>query len=82
VAVVVVGADRDQRHPGAGGGEEVRVDVGAAVVRHLEHVGVQVGAAGEDARLGPRAEVAGEQHPDAVDRTSVGRGQTQACSLT
>jgi hypothetical protein len=65
--VVVVRADRDQGHAGAGGRQEVRIDVGASVVRHLEHVGVQVGAAGEDARLGLRAEVAGEQHPDAVD---------------
>jgi len=63
VAVVVGGAHRDQRDPRAGGGQEVRVHVGAAVVRDLEHVGTQVDAAVEDARLGLGAEIAGEQHP-------------------
>jgi hypothetical protein len=62
MAVVVVGADRDQRHPGSGGGEEVGIDVGAAVVRHLEHVGAQVDPAVEDPSLRLGAEVAGEQH--------------------
>ena len=52
VAVGVVGADRDQRHAGAAGGEELRVGVRAAVVRHLEHVGPQIDAAGDDPRLG------------------------------
>jgi hypothetical protein len=33
------------------------------MVRHLEHVGPQVDAAGEDARLRLGTEVAGEQDP-------------------
>jgi hypothetical protein len=75
VAVVVVGADRDQRHPGAGGGEEVRVDVGAAVVRHLEDVGAQVDPAVEDPLLRLGTEVSGEQHPDPVHRHAGDDGQ-------
>ncbi|NYJ07101.1 hypothetical protein GGQ55_003379 [Geodermatophilus daqingensis] len=80
MAVVVVGTDRDQRHPGSGGGQEVGVDVGAAVVRHLEHVGTQVDPAIEDAGLRLGAEVAGEQHAHAAhghpgdDGQVVGRG--------
>jgi hypothetical protein len=67
VAVRVVRADRDQRHPGAGRGEEVRVGVAAPVVRHLQHVGAQVRAVGDDPRLGLSAEVAGEQDPQSLD---------------
>jgi hypothetical protein len=63
VPVAVVGTDGDQRHPCAGGGEEVGVGVGAAVVRHLQHVGPHVDAPVEDAPLGLGVEVAGEQHP-------------------
>jgi hypothetical protein len=63
VAVGVVRSDRDQRHASSGGGEEVRVGIRAAVVRHLEHVRSQVGTAGEDACLGVRAQVSREQHP-------------------
>ncbi|SMO92035.1 hypothetical protein SAMN06273567_107117 [Geodermatophilus aquaeductus] len=64
--VGVVRADAHQRHPGAGRGEEGRVGVGAAVVRHLEHVGAQVHPAVEHTRLGGGTQVAGEQHPDAA----------------
>jgi hypothetical protein len=80
VAVVVVRADRDQGDPGSRGGEEVWVDVGAAVVRHLEDVGAHVDPAVEDAGLRLGAEVPGEEHPDAVhghpgdDGQVVGRG--------
>jgi hypothetical protein len=63
-----VRADRDEGDPGAGGGQEPGVGVAAAVVRDLEHVGPDVDAAVEDPRLGLRAQVAGEQHPHAVDR--------------
>jgi hypothetical protein len=66
VAVGVVRADRHQGDPGARRGEERRVGVGAAVVRDLEDVGAQVDAAREHPRLGGRAQVAGEQHPDAA----------------
>jgi hypothetical protein len=66
MAVRVVRAHRDQCHPGAGGGEETAVGVGAAVVRHLEHVGAQVDAAGDDPRLRLAPEVPGQQDPDAV----------------
>src|SRR4051812_4957261 len=75
MAVVVVGTDRDQRHSGAGGGEEVGVDVGAAVVRHLEDVGAQVDPAVEDPLLRLGAEVSGEQHPDPVHRHAGDDGQ-------
>src|SRR4051812_16610966 len=68
VAVVVVGTHGHQRHPRTGGGEEVRIDVGTAVVGHLEHVGAQVDPPVEDAGLRLRAEVAGEQDPDAAHR--------------
>jgi hypothetical protein len=64
VPVGVVRADRDQGDPRAGGGQEPTVGVGAAVVRHLEHVGPQVDPARDDARLRRAAQVAGEQDPD------------------
>jgi len=66
VAVGVVGAYRDERHAGAAGGEEVRVGVAAPVVRHLEDVRPQVGAVRHEPRLRLRAEVAGEQDPQAA----------------
>jgi hypothetical protein len=62
--VRVVRAHRDERDPCSGGGEEAAVGVGAAVVRHLEHVGAQVDAARDDPGLHRAAQVAGEQHPD------------------
>jgi hypothetical protein len=80
MAVVVVRADGDERDTGSGGGEEVGIDVGAAVVGHLEDVGAHVDPAVQDAGLRLGAEVSGEQHPDAVhahpgdDGQVVGRG--------
>jgi hypothetical protein len=68
VAVGVLRADGHQRHGRAAGGQEARVGVGAAVVRHLEHVGGEVGALGHDARLRRGPQVTGEQHPDAALR--------------
>jgi hypothetical protein len=64
VPVGVVRAHGDECDPRPGGGEEAAVGVGAAVVRHLEHVGVQVHAAGDDPRLHRAAQVAGEQRPE------------------
>jgi|tagenome__1003787_1003787.scaffolds.fasta_scaffold20962878_2 hypothetical protein len=64
--VRVVGADRDQGHPRSGGGEEPGVGIGAAVVRHLEHVGPHVDVPVQDPGLGLGAEVAGEEDADAA----------------
>jgi hypothetical protein len=64
VPVGVVRADRDQRDPGPARREELRIGVGAAVVRHLEDVGPQVDVSAEDAGLGLGAEVPGEQDRD------------------
>ncbi len=64
VPVGVVRAHPDQRDPRPGGGEEAAVGVGAAVVRHLEHIGPQVDAARDDPCLHRAAQVAGEQDPD------------------
>jgi hypothetical protein len=66
VAVGVVGPDRHQRHPRTGPGEEVRIGVGAAVVRHLEDVGGQVEPVADEPLLRLGSEVAGEQDPQAV----------------
>jgi hypothetical protein len=63
MAVAVVGPDRDEGYARTGRCEEVGVGVAAAVVGHLEHVGPQVRTRGEDARLGLRAQVTGEQQP-------------------
>ena len=75
VPVRVVGAHRDQCHARARCGEELGIGVGAAVVRHLEHVGAQVGPGGHQACLGLRAEVAGEQDPQSPDRDPHDHGQ-------
>jgi hypothetical protein len=65
VAVGVVSPDRDQAHPGAGCGQELRIGIGAAVVRHLEHVGGEVDVGAGQSSLCLTPEVAGEQraHP-------------------
>jgi hypothetical protein len=42
--VVVTGTGTDHRHAGADRGKELRREVGRAMVRHLQHVRVQVGA--------------------------------------
>jgi hypothetical protein len=47
VTVVVVQPHGDHRQPGVHRAEEAGVGVGAAVVRHLEHVGVHVDARGQ-----------------------------------
>jgi hypothetical protein len=61
VPVLVARSDRGDREAGSCGPEEVRVLVIAPVVRHLEHVGVQVVAAVEQRPLRLRLHVAGEQ---------------------
>ncbi len=63
VPVGVVRADGDERHPGAAGRQEGGVGVRAPVVGNLQHVRAQVGPGRQDARLGPGAEITGEQHP-------------------
>ncbi len=67
MAVGVAGADGHDGHPGAAGSQEARIVVGAAVVRHLEHVGPQVDSSPHQPLLGLRAEVPGQQHADAPD---------------
>jgi hypothetical protein len=68
MSVGVVRTHGDQRQPGTAGGEEIGVGVGAAVVRHLEHVGTQVHACREEPGPGPGTEVAGEQDAHAPVR--------------
>ncbi|MGY1770776.1 hypothetical protein [Blastococcus sp. SYSU D00813] len=68
VAVGVVGADRHDGHLRTAGRQEGGVVVGAAVVRHLQHVGRQVDAPAHQPLLGLCAEVAGEQHAQAAHR--------------
>jgi hypothetical protein len=75
VAVRVVRADRDQRDPGSGGGEEIRVGIPAAVVRHLQHVSAQVRAVGEDPRLDLSSEVAGEEDAESPHRDADDHGE-------
>jgi hypothetical protein len=67
MAVVVVHADADNREAGVHRSQEVRVGVGRAVVRHLEHVDAQVGPGVEKRLLGLDLGVAREHDPDAVD---------------
>ena len=63
MAVVVVGPDRHQREPGAEREQEVEVLVAAPVVRHLEHVDVQVRQQLREPGLALGLDVAGEQQP-------------------
>jgi hypothetical protein len=44
--------------------QEAGVGIGTAVMGHLEHVGAQVGAGGDDVGLGGGTEVAGEENAD------------------
>jgi len=64
VSVGVVCADRDERDAGSGRCEEVGIGVGTAVVGDLQDVGPEVGSRGDDACLGLRAQVTGEQDSD------------------
>jgi hypothetical protein len=66
MAVGVVRAHRDERDACTGGRQEIRIGVGAAVVRHLEHVGPHVGTRRQDPLLGRGAQVTGEQHPQTM----------------
>ena len=75
MAVAVVRADGYEANAGAGGREESGVGVRTPVVRNLEHVGAQVDATGQDARLRLGAEVPGEQHPQPVLREAHDHGE-------
>jgi hypothetical protein len=57
------------------GRQEARIGVRAAVVRHLEHVRLQVHAVPHQAGLGLGTEVAGQQDPQAADRDAGDDGQ-------
>ncbi|GAA3163808.1 hypothetical protein GCM10010531_14890 [Blastococcus jejuensis] len=75
VAVGVVGTHRDQRDPGTARGEEARIGVAAAVVRHLEHIRPQVGAVPSEPGLGLGPQVAGEQQRDPAGLGTDDQGQ-------
>jgi hypothetical protein len=62
VVVHVARTDADQHRPGGHGGEERGRAVAAAVVGHLEHVGVQRNAGREQLRLRGDLDVPAEQH--------------------
>ena len=64
VAIVVVEADADDGDLRVNRGKEVRIEVGRPVVRHLQHVGPQVGSGREEVLLSLDLRVAGEQDPD------------------
>lgn len=66
VPVGVVGTHRHDGEARAGRFHELPVGVVAPVVRHLQDVGPQVGAAAPKPGLGVRAEVAGEQDRQAA----------------
>jgi hypothetical protein len=67
VAVGVVRPDGHERDPCPGRGEELRIGVCAAVVRHLEDVGGQVDTVAHEPSLRLGAEVPGEEDPQTVD---------------
>jgi hypothetical protein len=75
MAVIVVEAHADDRQPSVHGGQEGGVGVGRAVVRHLQHVGAQIGAGVEQRLLRLDLGVAGQHDPYPVDdRTEHERG--------
>ncbi|GIG71580.1 hypothetical protein HNR73_001893 [Phytomonospora endophytica] len=65
VAVVVSGADRDERDAGVDGFQEGRALVGRAVVGDFEDVGVEWGSGVEEGVLSGLLQVSGEQDRDA-----------------
>jgi hypothetical protein len=66
--VVVVRADADHAHPRVDRGQEIWVEVRRAVVRHLQHVGPQVGAGAEQLALGLHLFITRQQDADAGHR--------------
>lgn len=64
--VVVVDADADHSDLGVHGGEEVRIEVRRTVVRHLQHVGAQVGAGCDEVLLRLDLGIAGQEDPHAA----------------
>jgi hypothetical protein len=75
VSVGVVRADGDEPDPGTAGREEIRIGVSAAVVRHLEDVGPEVGPVGEEPRLGIGTQVPGEQDRQAPNGHANDQGE-------
>jgi hypothetical protein len=67
VAVVVVPSHADDRDRRVRGGHVVGVEVRRPVVRHLQHVGPQVGTRIDDRALRLDLGVAGQQQPHALD---------------
>jgi hypothetical protein len=67
VPVVVSLTHAHHRHLGVHRGEEVRIEVGRAVVRDLEHVGPQVNARGDEIPLRLDLGVARQKDPRAAD---------------
>jgi hypothetical protein len=67
VPVVVVEPDADHADRCVHCREEVRIRIGRSVVRHLQHVGAQVGAGGQQRLLGLDLRIAGQQDPHPAD---------------
>jgi hypothetical protein len=67
VPIVVVEANAHHRDGGVDGGEEVRIGVGRAVVRDLEHVGAKIRAGREQRALSLDLGVARQEDAYAVD---------------
>lgn len=68
MAVVVVQADADHADAGVHRPQERRVEVGRAVVWHLEHVGAQVDPRREHRTLSLDLDVSGQQDPHPAGR--------------
>lgn len=64
--VIVVGADAHHRDLGMHGGEKVWIEIRGTVMRHLQHVGTQVGAGRHQIPLRLDLGITRQQDPDAV----------------
>jgi hypothetical protein len=67
VPVRVAGADADHGHPGVHRGEEVRIEIRRAVVRHLQHVSPHIGTGRHQVLLCFDLDIAGQQDPHPAD---------------
>ena len=72
--VVVVYAHTHHGDLRVNGGKEVRIEIRRAVVRHLQHVGPQVGTGRDEVLLSFDLRVAGQQDPDPTDLSSQHEG--------